>query len=84
VWPNHGKDVRGGNALSNEIFKVVFGAPVMPSPILREYLDRRRLKRLGFVSDLGKLPAWKVDALIYIDSKFDELLEKKAKQNGRK
>lgn len=51
---------------------------------MREYLDRRRLSKLGLTSDLGSLPAWKVDALIYIDGKFDELLEKKAKQNGGK
>jgi hypothetical protein len=38
-----------------------------------EYIDRKRMARLGFTSSLESLPAWKVDVFTAIDVRVEEL-----------
>ena len=52
--------------------------------MIKEYIQRKRLSSLGLFSDLKRLPAYKVDALIYIDSEFERLANEKAKKAGKK
>lgn len=51
---------------------------------MREYLQRKRLASLGMTSDLGKFPAWKIDAFYRLDIEFDELIKKKAERDAKK
>lgn len=56
------------------------------TPIIYEYLERKRLAALGLTSRLDALPAWKVDALLVVDAKAEELrieAEKKAIARAR-
>jgi len=50
------------------------------APLVVEYCERRRLAELGLQSRLDALPAWKVDALLVIDQKFEELQAAKIKR----
>jgi len=52
--------------------------------MIKEYIQRKRLASLGLISDLKSIPAYKVDALIYIDSEFERLANEKAKKAGKK
>jgi hypothetical protein len=52
--------------------------------MIKEYTQRKRLAGLGLFSDLNRLPAYKVDVLIYIDSEFERLANEKAKKAGKK
>jgi len=38
-----------------------------------EYISRQRLAKLGFVSNLSDLPAWKAEAFCLIGSEVDRL-----------
>lgn len=52
--------------------------------LVHEYLERKRLKGLGFVSDLSKLSADKAAAFLIIDDKFDQLEREKRKSESQK
>lgn len=43
------------------------------TPLVSEFIDRRRLAKLGFTSSFDELTAWKADAFIVIDVKLEEL-----------
>ncbi len=45
-----------------------------------EYIQRQRLAKLGFISDLSKLPAWKAEAFCLIGSEVDRLEIEKMKE----
>lgn len=46
-------------------------------PLIREFIDRKRLAKLGFTSPLAGLTAEKADWFLRIDSVLDELRRKK-------
>jgi len=54
------------------------------APLLAEYIQRERLAKLGFVSDISRLPVWKAEAFCYISSNFDELYQKDLAQKRKK
>lgn len=55
--------------------------------LVSEYVYRKRLAKLGFTSDIGKLSAWKAEAFVIIDTELDEcqrrdMMNKVAKKSG--
>lgn len=54
------------------------------SPIVSEYIQRKRLKALGFTSSTDRLPAWKAEAFIFIDAQIDKLNSDEMKKKQRK
>lgn len=51
--------------------------PSLAMPLIREFIDRKRLAKLGFTSPLAGLTAEKADWFLRIDSVLDELRRKK-------
>lgn len=50
------------------------------SDVVHEFIERKRLAKLGLTSDLGRMPAWKCDAFLVIDGKLDDLAAKDSKK----
>jgi hypothetical protein len=49
-------------------------------PLVHEYIGRQRLAKLGFTSDLSKLPSWKAEAFVFISSEVDRLQSEEMKR----
>jgi hypothetical protein len=56
----------------------------LASPIVGEYIQRKRLASLGYSSRLSDLPAWKAEAFILIDSQIDKINSDEMKKKQRK
>jgi len=57
------------------------------SILVSEYIQRKRLAKLGFTTDLEQLDTWTAEAFILIDHEIDVLQDKKSKEkpkNGRR
>ena len=53
-------------------------------PIVQEYLRREKLAKLGYVSDMRTLSAWKADCFETIANKIAEVQAKKLKKSNKK
>lgn len=51
--------------------------------VVREYIDRANLQRMGITQNLDDLPATRVYALLAVDAKWLEIESKKAKAKGK-
>lgn len=51
--------------------------------LVREYLTRKRMATLGFTTDISKVPAWKIDALMIIDSEMDKIVSDKSERESK-
>jgi hypothetical protein len=49
-------------------------------PIVREYLARERLSKIGYLGDINSLPAWKADCFEAIAVQIESVREKKNKK----
>jgi len=58
-----------GSLLKNESYKFV-----------AEYVERQRLAKVGFTSDLSRLPSHKAEAFLLISTVFDKEAEKEMKR----
>lgn len=56
----------------------------MSQPVVSEYIQRQRLAKLGYTSDISKLPTWKAEAFCLIGSEVDRLQSEDMKQKHNK
>jgi hypothetical protein len=49
-----------------------------------EYLERKQLVAMGFRFDVNSIPAHRIDALLAVDSKWNELVARKREANKPK
>ena len=50
------------------------------SGLVREFMRRKAMSEAGFATDMGKLPAWKVEVFAAIASKVADHYEKERKK----
>ena len=63
------------------------GSPLQneAAPYVMEYLERKRLSKLGFTSPLGELSAMKAEIFVMIDVELDKLQsESTGAKHGRR
>lgn len=52
--------------------------------VVEEYLQRKAMAEIGLTSDLGRLPAWKVDAFYAIAGRVSDYQAKERERQSRK
>ncbi len=54
------------------------------APIFHEYVMRKRLAKLGYVSDMSTLSAFKAECFYLIDVEVDDTQAKEAQRRGNR
>lgn len=54
------------------------------TPLVVEYLERKRLAKLGITTSTSEISAFKSDTLLLIDAEFDRLREADSKRKAKK